>query len=302
MCSIKKSNSVVELDFDALDYVDLYDYKNYNAEFETYNLTTPELKSIILWELSSHNQFISIDDRVKPIDNDVVEMILKAKYDNKFIIDDEKYHYSMGSNEFSNEFDSYIRNVCKGESANFQILFPEDFENVDFAGKNIDFDIKLKKIKRNIDISDEEFITAYFNCENMNDVYAKIEKESNKQAIFEKIYNEICQNSNVKRIPKTLNKYLETSINKFSDIESSENLKNTQNELESWVYEFLILKAISEKENITYTRDDYIKERDKLAQENNLTPVEIEHILDSYTICYYMMQSVVFDIISLRYL
>ena len=73
----------------------------------------------------------------------------------------EDYAFVLGEGQMLPEFEEAIRGLSVGESRQFPLTFPEDYQGTDVAGKTVEFVIDLKKIEwTHLPDVDEAFVKA----------------------------------------------------------------------------------------------------------------------------------------------
>jgi len=195
-------------------------------------------------------------------------------------------------------FEEKIEGMKQGEEKKFTIDFPEQHFKNDLAGKKADFKVKMISVQ-NMELPEinDEWAKTLGDFQELESLKKSIkegltaekknqEKERLRTEILEKItanisweIPEILIESEKKRIlenvktevPQRLGMKFEDYLQKMNKSEE-EFLNSFQAEAEKRVKNFLILKSISENENIQVSEDEIKNELNKFL--NNYTSVE----------------------------
>ncbi len=210
------------------------------------------------------------------------------------------YTVTVGAGEIVEGFDDNIIGRHIGEKYDFVGKLPEDYYDVAFAGKKVEFEIKVNTISRpEILPLNNKFVTMVSDKSKTVEEYKKEvkeileENEQEKVSKEEKIWEAVLEKTRVKNYPedrlkgysKELIKNCKESAQSFGmeyeeflnsemgmtvDEYEQEAKKTAQNV----VKEELILEAISEKEKLVPNQKEYEEEYQKLAQEYGYDSVE----------------------------
>ncbi len=275
-----------------LPNVELGKYKDNNIEAEIVKVTDKEIKKTIN---TLREQMVSetLVDR-------------KAKKDDKVIVDIDMFvdkvpleggqskdtSVLLGKDYLVKGFDDNIVDSKKGDELNFDLKYPKDYPQVNFAGKNINFKVKVKDVyERKLPAIDEEFMKKFGvkNEKELNDVVRKdIEKEKEYKANQEtegKVIKKIVENSKFDEIPdiliteetKKMMTELEQNITsqggKFDDYLSS--IKKSKEEMEkellpnaiTRVKSALVIREIGIKEGLSVTEEEINQKVEELLNQ-----------------------------------
>ncbi len=275
-----------------LPNVELGKYKDNNIEAEIVKVTDKEIKKTIN---TLREQMVSetLVDR-------------KAKKDDKVIVDIDMFvdkvpleggqskdtSVLLGKDYLVKGFDDNIVDSKKGDELNFDLKYPKDYPQVNFAGKNINFKVKVKDVyERKLPAIDGEFMKKFGvkNEKELNDVVRKdIEKEKEYKANQEtegKVIKKIVENSKFDEIPdiliteetKKMMTELEQNITsqggKFDDYLSS--IKKSKEEMEkellpnaiTRVKSALVIREIGIKEGLSVTEEEINQKVEELLNQ-----------------------------------
>lgn len=306
-CSI--SNEVDDFSFRALDYVEIPDLNNYTMDPEKLNLSTGDLNSVILMELSANEITKPVSARNIPQNGDVLCLKIRAENSENVVFQADDYRYYIDSNDFSISVQEKIKTLEIG-----QTLYIADFvmsgEDLPFpAGTQLSLEITLQEIREPITLADRTLICEYYNCSNLDEVYSKIRLEANKLTVYDEITNWVFANCSINGYPEQKDQYLSrvlSAIKTQTEMEGMDwesflsevletNEENLTEEITVYYSEFLILKGIVEQLHISYSREDYWNQVDLLAQEYNMSSEEAREYFDPIDVYYELMVESITD-------
>jgi trigger factor len=210
----------------------------------------------------------------------------------------ENYSIDVGSGRFGDEFEKTILGLKKGETAEREIDFPENFPNPVLAGKKVKFDIELKEVKERVlpEIDDEFAKDAGPEYNSLDDlkaaIRAKISKgkeEAGAGAVADKLMMQLLDSHDI-AVPDRLAAYEINSMIK----EMEDNLTNQNMTLETaglnrdaLVEQYkdtaikrvkgdFILKKIAETENIKLLDEDIENGFQRIGARYNMPVDEVK--------------------------
>lgn len=203
----------------------------------------------------------------------------------------EDYLLEVGSNTLFAEFENSLIGMKRGIKKNVILILPENIENKDLEGKQANFSIFIKEIKKKVlpEIN-EEFLKNLGDYKDADDFKDSIkkrlieQKESFKKGkIIEEIFNHIVDNikSNIPNVMvtgriKQINEEIDEGLKKqkinrdnyLKAINITEDKLNEEIRERALreVKEYLIFKALekAEKKNIEPSEDEIKKEKDNI--------------------------------------
>lgn len=284
-CADKQRETPDVLTMTARPYVKLYDYQSMTVDSSELELTQDDLDAIILAELSFYGIYKTVEERVALQEDDIAVLDIVITVDGEVIADDSQYAYMVGSEELPQPFDERLKKLTLGESAKFSVLFPKDFQFYELAEKSADCRVTLRKICSFITLNDVQEIQAYYGLDSMDEVYQRVESEARQMMLSDHVYILTVENSVITDIPVEGETYIASVIAQYEQAAKTRNmnldqyletefdttLEELQGETENHFCEFMILKAITEQEGITYTREDYEGWLLALAKESGIS-------------------------------
>jgi len=188
----------------------------------------------------------------------------------------------MGRKIFPSEFEQQLIGLKKGKEKEFKIKLPKDYSDPNMAGQKITFKVKIKEIKERIlSPLDDEFAKDIGDFNTIKELKTALKKDLITAAEFkatQKLKEEIMTillSQHTFPIPKILieREIASMVINFVNDLQLygvtlDDYLKEKNMDIDTWKDEFrpqcieklkkfLILDAISEKENIQIGDEEY---------------------------------------------
>lgn len=162
------------------DYVTLGDYKNLEVDLAVGTITDEDVEEEIQNTLEENSDYEEITDRTAVQEADIVNINMTATVDGEEYEDGniEDYDYTLGDNEYGEEFDKGLIGKNKGDTFDLTVTLPEDYSDETYAGKQATFNVTLNKIEKEVvpELNDEFVKTVSEDC-NTVDEYRKSVKE-----------------------------------------------------------------------------------------------------------------------------
>jgi trigger factor len=211
----------------------------------------------------------------------------------------------LGSDAFVPGFEEQLVGVMAGEEVKVVVTMPEDYHSEELAGKEVEFTVQVKEIKRKeLPGLDDEFakdISEYQTlAELKNFIHQSKEKHLNQQAdqkqrqeivqaVSEKAEVDIpvimIENELEAMVRQTEARFSQQGL-KFDDFlqYSGKDLEQYKQEIrpnaESNVKTELVLDALAQAENILVSQEELAQEVEKMAEEYGRTKEELMKILE----------------------
>lgn len=216
----------------------------------------------------------------------------------------EGYPLEIGSGAFIPGFEDSIIGHSIGETFDWNGSFPEDYDNADYAGKDVVFTITVNSISQSIvpELTDEFVKSVSEKSKNVKEYKAEVKKQLEKEdkenyenQLNSQVIQKVLENSEVPEYPedevekmcvetieqyKTIATYLNMEYedylqqNGFS-IEEFE--KRVENDAKESIKQTMAIKAIAEKEKIKMTDEIYeerLKEMAKLYEYEDVDAIK----------------------------
>ena len=283
------------LDFNVEDYVKLGDYKGLDVTYPLPDEVTDEAVKESIEETLYENVEIKEVDRASK-ENDVVNIdytgtIAGEEFEGG---SDTGYDLKIGSEDFLPEFEENLVGKKAGETTVFTITSPEDYDE-SVAGQEAEFTVKVNSVSEEKEPEyNVDFVKQISDYETIEDYEASVKEQLVENAQYESeteaedhALKIVAENSEVDGYPQELYDFFYddnvSGYQAFAEMQgmeyedfletfmSEEDIKEL---VEEQVNEFLLSKAILEKENMELTDEEYSKEAEKLAQENMYESME----------------------------
>ena len=283
------------MDYDVNEYVTLGEYKNLSVKYSVPTVTDEDIQISIEELLSDYTEYNEVKDRPVAAGDyltiDFKGTIDGAEFDGGTA---EDYEFTLGEEEFPEEFENNLIGKNIGEDIAFQMTFPEDYYE-DVAGKTAEFTVKVTSIS-DVVVPEytDEFVaqnTEYDSKEAYeqslrDDLMASAQEEAasgaGEDALTLAVENaalngypqelyDACYNATMEEYQQYADMFgvgIDELINDFmggGDLDS---------ETLDTVNKILVSQAIAEKEGFAVTSSNYTKEAEALANENGYDSLE----------------------------
>ena len=179
--------------YNSKEYIDLFNYDNLEVNEDFIKVSQDDINQIIETEISSSQNYIMVDDRTSVKKDDILLLNVDG---------DEKY-YTLGSDDYGEEFDNRLLSANTGDELNAQI-------------DNKDYKVKILGIYRYVTVNDRDYILKYYGYEDYNELISFLNKRAQNEILFNYVIKKTEENSTIKEYPKEI----ETQIKKtLSDTE-----------------------------------------------------------------------------------
>ncbi len=259
------------------DSVSLAAYTGLKAEKKVYKVTDEALDSAVNERLSDYAEYKSVS---RPSRNgDWVYVDYKALVYGESISEEEDYSFILGDEEYGEEFDEKLTGVLSGDKLNFTIEYDDDFEDEDFAGNAVDFEVSIKEVKEEImpDATDE-FVKEKFGYSTYDEFVSSVrtsiseeyERESNSE-LQEDLLQQVIKASSILQYSKEEYEEAEESIDSIyksyadslgMDLASAYELfevteADVEEEVQNELYRTIVVNAIIKNEDLTLSEEEY---------------------------------------------
>lgn len=258
-------------------------------------ITDEEVESAIESNLQMNAVTTEVTDRaVESGDTATIDFV--GKIDGKEFEGGSSTDYALviGSGTFIDGFEDSIIGHKIGDTFDWNGVFPEDYMNADYAGKDVVFTITVKSIsKEEIPELNEEFVKSVSEeSKTVEEYKAEIKKQLEKDAetnyqdtLAQEVWDKVLENTEVKKYPEDeLNEMVDSlreqyeSAAEYYEMDFSSFLQDqmgmTEEEfdeearsaVEATLKEKMVTEAIADKEKIKYTDEEYEAELKELAE------------------------------------
>jgi len=298
---------IFKIKADAKPEFEMAEYKGIELTKEEVSVSDEEVEEELKRLQDKHSSLELVEEGQKIKDGDTILLDFKGTLDGVPFEGGtaEDYNLQVGSKSFIEGFEEQLIGLGLNEEGKVQVKFPEEYHSPDLAGKDAEFEVKIKEIreKKLPELNDEfaddtsEFSTLQElkedlknNIKEAKEAKAKadlraaaVEKAAENfdvevpQAMVETQIDSFIQNMemNMARQGLNLSQYLE-----YTD-DTIENLRSKyQSDAEKAVKNSLVLEAIAKNEGIQINEEDLEKEYARLAEMYKKEVSEIKDLLE----------------------
>lgn len=277
----------------AADNVTLGDYKNLEVNLTVSTITDEDVQEEIDSQLQENATNEEITDRTTVQEADIVNITMTATIDGKDFEDGnvDEYDYTLGENEYGEEFDKGLIGKNKGDDFELTVTLPDDYSDETNAGKQAVFKIKINKIvKEVIPEFNDEFVKTVSEDYQTVDEYRKYVKEDlqttadedNKSTAKEDLMAQAVENAEVSGTSDDLynlyynqmtNDYTSyaqqwgMSLNDFLSSFMGMDEEGFKDYVLDQVYDMQVAIAIAKAEKLEVSDDEYKKNLSKYAED-----------------------------------
>lgn len=277
----------------AADNVTLGDYKNLEVNLTVSTITDEDVQEEIDSQLQENATNEEITDRTTVQEADIVNITMTATIDGEDFEDGnvDEYDYTLGENEYGEEFDKGLIGKNKGDDFELTVTLPDDYSDETNAGKQAVFKIKINKIvKEVIPEFNDEFVKTVSEDYQTVDEYRKYVKEDlqttadedNKSTAKEDLMAQAVENAEVSGTSDDLynlyynqmtNDYTSyaqqwgMSLNDFLSSFMGMDEEGFKDYVLDQVYDMQVAIAIAKAEKLEVSDDEYKKNLSKYAED-----------------------------------
>lgn len=277
------------------DYVKLGEYKNLSVQYPVPVISDEDLEDSIAELIEENTEYKEISDRAAQ-KGDYVNLDFTGTIDGEEFEGGsaEDYEFTLGQEEFLEEFEENVIGKNSGETFSFKMVFPEDYDE-ELTGKEAEFSVTLNSISEAVvpEYNDElvKKVTEYDSVQAYEDAMREemlitaqqeAEEAAGEDALAMAVANaqisgypqalyDTCYNDNM----ETYQSYAEMFGMELDDFmaEFSDG-GDIDSETLDWVNEILVAQAIAKQEGFEVTDDNYKEAAEELAIQNEYESLE----------------------------
>lgn len=286
----------------------LGDYKGLEIEVDKVKVTDEEIDAELEKEADKNSREISITDR--PVqDKDTVIIDFKGFVDGQPFEGGSASDYSLviGSKSFIEGFEEQLIGKSKGEKAELNVTFPENYHLESLAGKPAVFEVEIKdiKVKEVPEINDDfaadvsEFETLSEYKESIREKLLKQKEDQQKVTVENKLIEMAVKNADVK-VPKAMTEdQMDKNIRNFEARLNQQGLKlehyiqftgqdmaafreSIRDDAEKQIASRLVLDKIALEENVQISEEELDSELKEIAKYYNMEFEELKKVFPAY--------------------
>lgn len=266
-------------------------------------ITDEEVESSIQATLASNANTVEITDRaVQEGDTATIDFVGKidgVEFEGGSSTD---YPLVIGSDSFIDGFEDSIIGHSIGETFDWEGVFPEDYGNADYAGKDVVFTITVKGItQEDIPELTDEFVQTVSEEsttveEYKKEVKAQLEEdaqENYENTLSQNVWQAVLDNTEVKEYPedevkelsdslidqyKTAAEYYGMEYDDFIEAQMGYDVEEFEKQVDeaakSSVKQTMVIQAIADKEKIELSDEEYEKQLEQMAEDYGYPDVD----------------------------
>lgn len=315
-CSCSKSSTTSnnttktedKADYNPLDYVTLGQYKGVAVDINKADYEVTEDKIMkkelelcggdIKYEADSSKSIVTKDSIVNV---DYVGQLNGVPFEGGTAkgvwIDVANNSDAESGSKYIDGFANGVLGARVGDSADYDITFPENYGNANLAGKHVVFTFTINSIAKDVSANfTDAYVKEHSSYTSAAQLYDEAKKQveeelsaSKNEAISAKVQETVLKNCQVKSLPEGLvdtrvqgyiEMYKETykkagqdfeqSIKNDYKLSMSEFEQQLRQEIEESLRESIVFEAIAKQENITVDDQGFTEYANKLMSKNNL--------------------------------
>lgn len=293
-----KYNAIV----DVYPEIKLGEYYGIEIEKQSTEVTDEEIEAQINLDLKKHAELELVEG--KPLENGYT-----AIFDFLGTVDGnpfeggkaENYSLEIGSNQFIPGFEEQMVGMKSGEVKDVKVVFPENYQAADLAGKDAVFTVTLHEIKKQVvpelneefitELDDENIKTVEQYKEDVKNTLSEKKIEESENKIMDDIIDVVCNNaivdlpeSMVARRAKQMLQQVEDQAKQYGltleqflqfqglTVEQYEEL--IKEPAKKSVLQSIVLEEIAKVEKIKLTAKEYKEQYEILGKQYNMNGEE----------------------------
>lgn len=272
-------------DYDVNDYVTLGEYKNLAVRYPTPTVSEDDVKMEAEYLVEENTQYNEIPDRAIQ-DGDYVNIDYAGTIGGQEFEggSDQGFEFTLGQDEFIDEFEQNLIGKKAGEEFTFKMTFPEDYDK-EIGGKEAEFKVTVNSVSEIVvpeyndafvkEVTDYDTVKAYEEAL-ADELMAGAQQESASTAGEEALQIAVA-NATINGYPQTLyDACYDSRMKEYQDyadmlgMEVSEFI-GEEGELEAeileWVNEILVSQAIAEKEGFSDLEKIFAEDGEEMASD-----------------------------------
>ncbi|RCL00987.1 MAG: trigger factor [Candidatus Tokpelaia sp. JSC188] len=241
-----KTDFIFSLNYEVLPKFDLKDVSVIEVTREIVSVSENEVNEQIKRLLSSNRTYTEKEGKAE--DGDKVTIDYFGKLGDKPFKGGagNDVHFILGTKKFPN-FEEKLIGAKAGDRTNIKVFFPEDYEAFDIAGKEANFDIKIKKVSTPDELKIDDEAAKRLGMESLSHLWEVVREQIENQ------YAAIARQKMKRQILDTLDKDYQFDIpEQLVEVEFNNIWKQLNADLKQEGYSFED-KGMTEED----TRKDY---------------------------------------------
>lgn len=212
-------SSYVPYNYDVSKYITLGEYKGLECDYIDIGVSDADLQAGIHARLKENGYGERKEITTGSVilwDDVTLDMSGSVDGKNDAALSLSDYQLEVGSSTFLDEFEQMLIGQPIGKSVEFDVAFPDDYIKVNYAGKNVHYNVTVKTVSRMVypelddqivtDISESETVDEF-----MTVLRTELEEESIKKSDEDRekqLWDQVVSNATVVEYPKDAVDYL----------------------------------------------------------------------------------------------
>ncbi|MEY8483362.1 trigger factor [Lachnospiraceae bacterium 48-21] len=212
------------------------------------------------------------------------------------------YPVVIGSGQFIAGFEDSVIGRSIGETYDWQGVFPEDYKNADYAGKDVVFTITVKSISKEVvpELNDEFVKSVSKKSKNVDEYKKEVKKQLGKDneknyesSISQAVWQKVLDNTEVKKYPedkvkeitdslidqyKTTAEYYEQDYETFIQEQMGYSVEDFEKQVDeaakASIKQTMVTEAIADKEKIKLGEKEYEEQLKRMAADYGYEDVD----------------------------
>ena len=276
-------------------YVTLGEYKGLEVSIKKMEVTEELKKNYIDYILSRYPQWIQVTDDSKAEEGDIVDINFEGKLDGVAFEGGtgRKEDLQLGSGAFIEGFEDSVIGHNIGDAYDWQGKFPDNYQNAEYAGKDVVFTITVKGIaEESVPELNDNFVKSVSEkSKSVKEYKEEVRKQltddnetSYENQVGQAVWQKVLENTEIKKYPedemKELSKTLidqyksmaeyaeqdyETYIQEQMGYSVEEFEKQVEEAAKASLKQSMVTEAIADKEKIKLSNKEYKEQLKKIA-------------------------------------
>lgn len=169
--------------------------------------------------LSNHKVYVSVTDRTSQA-GDIIAVSLAGVWDGKTIYEESYVEFPIGSSGMPEAFDKSLEDVKTGDTVSTDVVYPEDYSDIDLRKQTVHFEIQVLDLKA---VSMPEYTDTWIrdntDYESIREFEEAICERKKKQKTETALCQWIASGTELISCPdELLQSYQEEEIKRYTDI------------------------------------------------------------------------------------
>jgi len=271
-------------------------YLDNKVKQEEVKVEETEVEEVLKRLLENAAEYLPVNDRPVAPDDYVVIEIQGKDIETKKFMPAEKVVVLAGHPENEPQLNQALLGMRQGEEKTFEVSYSSDYPQKKFAGKNIEYHIKVIEIKeKKLPDLNDEFARSIDQVEGLEELRQKIHqdlRQHRQQEAADRALNEFLEKLAAEinlTLPESLIKeeaeaiiqrqFREDDWNKMAGELRQQVEEQARKQAEKNLKNHLLLRKIIEKEGLQVSEQEYEEDIKKIAEQRNIPLSQLKSAL-----------------------